>query len=66
MSPFKRGLMLDAGPAQLLSARRSEAPGFGAEDESADDGCGGRFAIPVGPPHFQLFAPGSLSTPVDT
>jgi len=32
-----RGLVLDAGPAQLLSGRRSEAPGFGASDESAED-----------------------------
>ena len=35
--PFMRGLVLDAGPAQLLSGRRSEAPGFGASDESAED-----------------------------
>ena len=32
-----RGLVLDAGPAQLFSGRRSEAPGFGASDESAED-----------------------------
>ena len=32
-----RGLVLDAGPAQRLSGRRSEAPGFGASDESAED-----------------------------
>jgi hypothetical protein len=40
-------LELDAGPAPLLSGRRSEAPGFGAWDESDARGWRGRFAIPV-------------------
>jgi hypothetical protein len=34
---FGTSIMLDAGPAQLLSGRRSEAPGFGASDESRED-----------------------------
>ena len=40
-----RGRVLDAAPRY---ARRSEAPGFGASDESSTSGCRGRFAIPVG------------------
>jgi hypothetical protein len=46
-----RGLVLDAGPTQLLSARRSEAPGFGASDESVASACRGRFTIPLGTPN---------------
>lgn len=34
---FGTSLRLDAGPAQFLSGRRSEAPGFGASDESRED-----------------------------
>ena len=36
MRSFNADLMLDAGPA-CSSGRRSEAPGFGASDESAED-----------------------------
>jgi hypothetical protein len=34
---IRHELRMDAGPAQLFSGRRSEAPGFGASDESAED-----------------------------